>query len=101
MSTHLSIHCIKWIRASSGGTQGAPLTIEVKSDSPLPNSITLFTDDQVLADRLVEVINDVFDAREQEKRIVDTRVANEAAAYDALDKMQDDNHRADKEEMVF
>lgn len=101
MSTHLSIHFIKWIRASACGTQGAPLTIEVKGDGPLPNSITLFTDDQVLADRLVEVINDVFDAREQEKRIVDTRVANEAAAYDALDRIQDYNHRADEDEMIF
>ncbi len=101
MSTHLSIHCIKWIRASAGGTQGAPLTIEVKSDSPIPSSITLFTDDQVLADRLVEVINDVFDAREQEKRIVDSRVANESAVYEALDKVEDCNHRPNEEEWVF
>lgn len=95
MSTHVSIHCIKWIRASAGGTTGAPLTIEFRSDGSIPHSITLFTDDQVLSGRLVEVINEVVDTREQEKRIVDARVANESAAYEAL---QDP---AGEDEMVF
>lgn len=101
MSAHISIHCIKYIRASAGGTMGAPLTIEIGDAGQLPHSITLFTDDQVLADRLVEVINDVFDTREQERRVVDARVANESAAYEALDRVQDYNHRPDEEERVF
>lgn len=69
---------------------GAPLTIEIGEDvGSLPHSITLFTDDQTLADRLVEAINTTYRQREEEKRVVDTRVANESAAYEALDGVQD------------
>ncbi len=94
MSTHVSIHCIKYIRASAGGTTGAPLTIDISGDGPIPHSITLFTDDQTLSERLVEAINKTFREREDERRIVDTRVAAESALYDGLD-------RPIEEEVIF
>lgn len=102
MTCCLSIHAVKSVRAHAGDTQGAPLSLSITTDAPLPQSVTLFTDDPILNARLVEAINKVADERWQEKMVVEARVANEGAAYEALDKMQDYNHRPDDGgEVVF
>ena len=83
MSAHLTIHDVKHIRASTTATTGAPLAISFQTRvGEVPDSVSIFTDDQVLTDRLVEVINDVVDRRYHETHSIEARISNESAVYD-------------------
>jgi hypothetical protein len=55
-----SAHNVLAIRASSTRTSGAPLTLNLTDKDNLEqSSITIFTDNQILTDRLIEAINRV------------------------------------------
>jgi len=98
MSAHLTLHDVKYIRASTTATTGAPLCISFQSRvGEVPDSVSIFTDDQVLTDRLVEVINDVVDQRWQETCVIEARINSEGAVYE-LDRTQDYNQRPNEEE---
>ena len=96
MSAHFTIHQIKNISVRPGGTTGAPLLIEIRSDGSLPYSITLFTDDHVLNGRLAEAINGIVQQRAIEKRVVEVRIDAESRIYEI-----DYNQRPSDEEIVF
>lgn len=66
MSVTLTVHHCHEIVASTTATNGAPLKISLTGDGTIPHEITVFTDDQVLTDRLIEVINDVTAQRRAE-----------------------------------
>lgn len=67
MSVTLSMHHCHKIVASTTATYGAPLKLSFTGDSAMiPHEITIFTDDQLLTDRLIEVINDVMERRAEE-----------------------------------
>jgi len=84
MSTSVTFHGVTHIRASTTGTQGAPLSLTIHSENRMSDSISIFTDDQVLTDRLIEAINAVVDQRWHETRVIEARISNEAQVYDAL-----------------
>jgi len=56
-----SIHNIRNIRASSTGTPGAPLTLNLLGIDNENAHITIFTDNQTLTNRLIEAINRITD----------------------------------------
>jgi len=90
MSAHLTLHDVKYIRASTTATTGAPLSISFQSRvGEVPDSVLIFTDDQVLTDRLIEVINDVVDQRDHEKRVIEARIEQERQAYEAAAQAED------------
>lgn len=54
-----TIHDIKYIRAYSNRTMGAPLSFELTDKNGRGSTITMFIGDQELANSLVEAINDI------------------------------------------
>jgi hypothetical protein len=67
MTTNIGIHNAFRLHALSNRVSGS-LTIEIDSDDRLcPDSIVMFTQDQVLSDRLGEAINQVVEARRVER----------------------------------
>lgn len=74
MTTNIGIHNAFRLRALSNRVSGS-LTIEIDSDDRLvPDSIVMFTRDQVLSDRLVEAINQIVEARRVERAEQDTAI---------------------------
>ena len=71
MSTvSINIHCCENLSAHSSGTSGAPFSITAIDDTKdrwFKAEATFFTDDQVLADRLVAAINTIIATRNVEK----------------------------------
>lgn len=81
MSTQINFHEGIRLRAYSHRVSGS-LSIEIDSDDrQCPDSVTIFTHDQVLADQLVEAINSVIEARREERRERDAYI--EAAIEEA------------------
>jgi hypothetical protein len=68
MATRTSIHGARDISAESGGTTGAPLSIQIRRDYPaVYDEITLFTEDQALSRKLADVINETIAAHKAEQ----------------------------------
>jgi hypothetical protein len=66
MSAQINFHDGLKLRAYSHRVSGS-LGIEIDSDDrKVPDSVTIFTHDQTLADRLVEAINSIVQARNEE-----------------------------------
>ncbi len=87
MTVHINIHGATSIRATTSGTSANPLTISVKSaEHMLPHEVTIFANDPVLTERLVEAINRIDQERFEERHVTEARIANEGAAYNALDR---------------
>lgn len=80
VTSTVNFHGVKAIRASSGRTMGAPLTLTLGGDARGPDSgIVIFTDDQSYTDALIAAINGVNDAREADKVIAELASEAEAA----------------------
>lgn len=78
MSAQINFHDGIKLRAYSHRVSGS-LGIEIDSDNRIvPDSVTIFTQDQVLADRLVEAINSVVEARNTERREQDAAIEDAA-----------------------
>lgn len=66
MSAHINFHNGHDLRAYSHRVSGS-LGIKIDSkDHIVPDSVTIFTEDQTLADRLVDAINSIVKARKEE-----------------------------------
>jgi hypothetical protein len=66
MSAQINFHDGLKLRAYSHRVSGS-LSIEIDSDDrACPDNVTIFTQDQTLTDRLVEVINATIEARREE-----------------------------------
>jgi len=63
LHTTTTIHDIKYIRAYSNRTMGAPLSLELTDKDGRGSTITLFIGNQDLATVLVEAINDICRSR--------------------------------------
>lgn len=59
ISSTTTIHDVKFLRATSTRTMGAPLTLYLEDDTEQSCSVILFVGNQKLADALVEAINAV------------------------------------------
>lgn len=75
MSAQINFHDGIRLRAYSHRVSGS-LGIEIDSDDrKVPDSVTIFTHDQTLADRLVEAINSIVNARCEELAATETEEA--------------------------
>jgi len=69
LHTTTTIHDIKYIRAYSNRTMGAPLSLELLDLQSRGSTITMFIGNQMLADKLVDAINEA--CREQAAQVAD------------------------------
>jgi len=81
-NTAFTVHAIEGIKARTPATFGAPLILNLTTHQNTVE-ITLFLGDQILVDRLVELINK--EAREANiDELPPDACPHEAAAYEAL-----------------
>jgi hypothetical protein len=69
LHTTTTIHDIRYIRAYSNRTMGAPLSLELLDLQSRGSTLTLFIGNQTLADALVEAINET--CRKQAAHVTD------------------------------
>jgi hypothetical protein len=75
MSAQINFHDGIKLRAYTHRVSGS-LGIEIDSDDrKVPDSVTIFTHDQILADRLVEAINSIVEVRRVELAASETEEA--------------------------
>ena len=58
--TDMSLYWVDEITARSTRTSGAPLILDFNREGESSSSLTIFTNDQALTDRLIAAINGVF-----------------------------------------
>lgn len=58
--TDMTLYWVEEIKARSTRTSGAPLILDFNTGGECTTSLTVFTNDQALTDRLVAAINGVF-----------------------------------------
>ena len=79
IATGLTLHGVKRIMAHTPATLGAPLILSLLSTDQQTGTITIFLDDQALADRLVDAINGA--AKHKCEPDPEHEAAHDAAAY--------------------
>ena len=84
MSVYLSVHNVTAISARCYG-EISSLTIEVQGSGVTSHAVTLFTDDRLLNERLVNAINTTVRERREEKSAEGARLAAERSAYETTD----------------
>lgn len=95
MTTYVSIHRIKTIRAEAQGTMGAPVKIEITNDAgSFEAEVCLFTDSVPLSRRIASAINDATKPTEDHGRhllvaeLVDALEAEDCPLDEARDVLR-------------